>query len=222
MRTIAFVTQKGGSGKSTLASSLAVAALEMKERVCVIDMDPQGSLTNWAKTRAADDVTVVASGAARLPALLAQLKDKGFTIAILDTPGAEGPASAAAMIAADLNIIPSRPSLFDLWASAKTRAALKELGSEFVFLLNQCPPAQQTARVKDGVATLEELGGLISPLILSRADYQEAARHGWGVTELNPNGPAAAEMRSLWASIRRRLAQAKLKSAVKQATAQIT
>ena len=221
MRTIALVAQKGGSGKSTLASSLAVAAHEMKEKVCVIDLDPQGSLTNWAKTRGVGDIEVVASSAARLPAALAQLKAKGLTLAIIDTPGDEGPASRAAMVVADLNIIPCRPSMFDLWASARTRAALKELGGDFVFLLNQCPPAQQTARVKDGVETLERMGGLISPLILSRADYQEAARHGWGVTELNPNGLAAAEMRSLWASIRRRLAQAKLKSAVKQATAQV-
>jgi chromosome partitioning protein len=113
------------------------------------------------------------------------------------------------MVVADLNIIPSRPSMFDLWASAKTRAALKDVGGDFVFLLNQCPPAQQTARVQDGVETLEEMGGLISPLILARVDYQEAVRHGWGVTELNPNGAAAEEMRGLWASIRRRLARAK-------------
>ena len=154
MRTIAFVTQKGGSGKSTLASSLAVAAHDSKERVCVVDMDPQGSLINWAKKRGVDDIAVVAAGAARLPAALALLRGKGFTLAIIDTPGAEGPASAAAMIAADLNIIPSRPSLFDLWASAKTRATLKEVGGDFVFLLNQCPPAQQAARVQDGVETL--------------------------------------------------------------------
>jgi chromosome partitioning protein len=217
MRTIAFVTQKGGSGKSTLASSLAVAAQDMREKVCVIDMDPQGSLTNWARTRETRDIEVVASGAARLPAALAQLNAKGFTLAIIDTPGAEGPASAAAMVVADLNIIPSRPSMFDLWASAKTRAALKELGGEFVFLLNQCPPAQQTARVKDGVETLEEMGGLISPLILARVDYQEAVRHGWGVTELNPNGPAAEEIRSLWTSIRRRLARVKPRSAARKA-----
>jgi chromosome partitioning protein len=217
MRTIAFVTQKGGSGKSTIASSLAVAAQEMKEKVCVIDTDPQGSLTNWAKTRETGDIEVVGSGAARLPALLAQLKAKGFTLAIIDTPGAEGPASAAAMVVADLNIIPSRPSMFDLWASAKTRAALKDVGGDFVFLLNQCPPAQQTARVQDGVETLEEMGGLISPLILARVDYQEAVRHGWGVTELNPNGAAAEEMRGLWASIRRRLARAKPRPVARKA-----
>ena len=217
MRTIAFVTQKGGSGKSTLTSSLAVAAQEMKEKVCIVDMDPQGSVTNWGRTRDAGDIEIVASGAARLPATLAQLKAKGFTLAIIDTPGAEGPASTAAMVVADLNIIPSRPSMFDLWASAKTRAALKDVGGDFVFLLNQCPPAQQTARVKDGVETLEELGGLISPLILSRVDYQEAVRHGWGVTELNPNGPAADEIRSLWTSLRRRLAKIKPRSDARKA-----
>ena len=77
MRTIAFVGQKGGSGKSTIASSLAVAARETKEKVCVIDMDPQGSLTNWARIRNAGDIEVLASGAARLPALLASLERRG-------------------------------------------------------------------------------------------------------------------------------------------------
>ena len=217
MRIIAFVTQKGGSGKSTLASSLAVAAHEMKEKVCVVDMDPQASLMNWSRTRGGGDIAVVASGAARRPSVLAQLKAKGFTLAIVDTPGAEGPTSAAAMTIADLNIIPSRPSMFDLWASARTREALKAVGGEFVFLLNQCPPAQQTARVRDGAETLEEMGGLITPLVQSRVDYQEAARRGWGVTELNPSGASADEIRDLWASIRRRLAKTKPRSAARRA-----
>ncbi len=217
MRTIAFVTQKGGAGKSTLAASLAVAAQDTKETVCVVDMDPQGSLTNWARTRGCDDVTVVASGAARLPGTLAGLAAKGFTLAVIDTPGAEGPASSAAMATADLNIIPARPSLFDLWASANTRAALKAIGADFVFLLNQCPPAQQSARVRDGAEALEEMGALITPLILARVDYQEAARHGCGVTELNPNGAAAEEMRALWTSIRRRLARGRPRSGARRA-----
>jgi chromosome partitioning protein len=210
MRTIAFVSQKGGSGKSTIASSLAVAAHEMKEKVCVIDMDPQGSLLTWARTRAAPDIEVFASGAARLPALLASLERLGVTLALLDTPGAEGTASLAAMQGADLNIVPSRPSLFDLRAAARTRAALEEIRAKFVFLLNQCPPAEQTAHVQDSVEALEEMGGLISPLVLARVDYQEAARHGWGVTEFNPQGAAAQEMRDLWRSIDCRLARAKV------------
>jgi chromosome partitioning protein len=217
MRTIAFVTQKGGSGKSTLASSLAVAALEAGERVFVIDMDPQQSLANWAKTRGLDDVPVSNVTAGRLPATLAALEKNGFTLAIIDTAGAEGGASEAAMKAADLNIIPSRPNIFDLWASEQTRKTLKALRSEFVFVLNQCPPAQQTTRVEEGVAALEAMGGLITPLVLTRVDYQEAARHGCGVTEINPNGAAADEIKSLWSSIKRRLAKGKAKATVRKA-----
>ena len=103
MRTVAFVSQKGGSGKSTIASSLAVAAHEMSEKVCVIDMDPQGSLMNWARIRATGDIKVLASGAARLPALLATLERGGVTLAFLDTPGAEGAASSGAMQHDDVN-----------------------------------------------------------------------------------------------------------------------
>ena len=209
MRTIAFVTQKGGSGKSTLASSIAVAATEAGERVCVIDLDPQASLLSWAKTREAEDIAVVGGTPAKLPALIEALGKKGITLVIIDTPGADGAASAAAMREADLNIIPSRPSIFDLWASAQTRSALKAANGDFVFLLSQCPPAQQSARVDAAVAALEEMGGLISPLILARVDYQEAARHGLGVTEINPNGAAATEMRTLWASLKRRLSRGK-------------
>jgi chromosome partitioning protein len=217
MRTIAFVSQKGGSGKSAIASSLAVAAYEMKENVCVIDMDPLGSLVAWRRARTAGDIEVLASGAARLPALLASLERRGVTLVLLDTPGAEGAASLAAMHGADLNIVPSRPSLFDLRAAARTRAALEEIGAKFVFLLNQCPPARQTARVQDGAEALEEMGGLISPLILARVDYQDAARCGRGVTEVNPHGAAAQEMRSLWQSVDCRLARAKVGPVAREA-----
>jgi chromosome partitioning protein len=217
MRTIAFVTQKGGSGKSTLASSLAVAAKDVGERVCVIDLDPQASLLSWRKTRKASDIGVIVAAVGRLPAVLKELEKKGITLAIIDTPGADGAASMAAMREADLNIIPSRPSIFDLWASAQTRAALKTTKSDFVFMLNQCPPAQQSARVDNAIESLEEMGGMISPLVLARVDYQEAARHGLGVTEINPHGAAAVEMRSLWSSIKRRLARGATKPATRKA-----
>jgi chromosome partitioning protein len=209
MRTIALVTQKGGAGKSTLASSLAVAAHESGERVCLIDMDPQATLSTWSKTRGESDIPVLAVTPGKLKSALAALESKGMTVTIIDTPGAEGAASSAAMAAAQLCVIPSRPTAFDLWASANTRKALKEMKGEYVFLLNQCPPSQQNARIADGVAALEAMGGLLSPMVQARVDYQEAARLGWGVTEFNGNGPAAGEMRALWTSLKRRVAKAK-------------
>ncbi|QLP98210.1 MAG: ParA family protein [Rhodoblastus sp.] len=207
MRTIAFVTQKGGSGKSTIASSLAIAAAEAGERVFVFDMDPQASLVKWAKVRGDQDVGVAFIEPAKLKAALAQLEKSGMSLVVIDTPAGQSAAAEAAM-KRDLVVIPSRPNAFDLWSSEQTRKTARDLKREYVFLLNQCPPAQQSARVEDGVAALEALGGLLNPPLSARVDYQEAARHGLGATEYAPSGPAAAEVRKLWASLKRRLAKA--------------
>ncbi len=205
MRIIAFVTQKGGSGKSTLASCVAVAAHQAGERVFVIDMDSLGSLVKWSKARGQTDIPVEAVPAAKLRQVLGALEKKGFSLVVIDTPGAEEAAVAAAARIADLCVVPARPNAFDLWASEKTRAAIRALGREYAFLLNQCPPAQQSARVEMGAKALEAMGGLLTPLVSARVDYQEAARSGRGVTEIAPHGVAAEEMRTLWLSIKRRL-----------------
>ena len=110
------------------------------------------------------------------------------------------------MKVSDLCLIPCRPNAFDLWASENTRKQVRELRKEYAFLLNQCPPAQQSARVEEGAKALEALGGLITPMIGARVDYQDAARRGGGVTALKPSGMAAEDMRKLWGSIKRRMA----------------
>jgi chromosome partitioning protein len=207
MHIIAFVTQKGGSGKSTLASSLAVAALEARERVFIIDMDPQQSLIRWSKERGEADIPVESVTPAKLSVTLSALEKSGVSLVIIDTPGSDSPTCTAAIKAADLTIIPSRPSVFDLWSSEQTRKTLKEMKGDYAFLLNQCPPVQQSARVESGMVALEAMGGLLSPLIGLRVDFQDAARHGYGVTEINPSGYAADEMRKLWQSLKRRLSK---------------
>ena len=209
MRTVAMVTQKGGSGKSTLAACLAVVAQEAGERVFLIDMDPQKSLTKWARRRNDKDMAVETVSAGKLPEALAALAKGKVTLVIIDTPATDTPASDAAMRAADLCLIPARPTIFDIWSSEVTRGKLKTLTKEFCFILNQCPPMQESQRVMDGAAALESMGGLLRPLVASRVAYQEAAREGMGPTELEPEGKAAQEMRVLWGSLKRRLSKVK-------------
>ncbi len=205
MHAIAFVTQKGGAGKSTLAACLGVAAQEAGERVFLIDMDPQGSLLGWGQSRGAETPTVDTITPAKLEAALATLARNGYTLAIIDTAGADTAAAAAAMRAANLCLIPARPTAFDIRATEKTRDAIKTLGREYAFILNQCPPGPRSSRANDGARALELMGDLVAPMIASRVDYQAAAVSGQGVTELNPQGKAAEEMRALWTSVKRRL-----------------
>src|SRR5256885_1393018 len=55
MRVLAMASQKGGSGKTTLSGHLAVQAqLSGAGPVCLIDIDPQGSLADWWNEREAD------------------------------------------------------------------------------------------------------------------------------------------------------------------------
>src|SRR5665213_2084924 len=150
MRTIALVTQKGGSGKSTLAACLAVAAMEAREKVFIVDMDPQQSLVKWSAARNDKDIPVETITAAKLPRALAALEASGIDLVLLDTPGTDSVATEAAMKAADLCVIPARPTVFDIWSSEVTRARLKALHKEYVFVLNQCPALQDSPRVQDG------------------------------------------------------------------------
>ena len=131
MRIIALVTQKGGSGKSTLAACLAVAAMEAREKVFLVDMDPQQSLLKWGAMRNDKDIPVETITAAKLPRALAALEQSGIDLVLLDTPGTDSAATEAAMKAADLCVIPARPTMFDIWSSEVTRTKLKTLGKDY-------------------------------------------------------------------------------------------
>ena len=110
MHAIAFVTQKGGAGKSTLAACLAVAAQEAGERVFLVDMDPQGSLLSWGQSRDAETLLVDTITPVKLETALATLAGNGYTLAMIDTAGADTAAAAAAMRAADSDSSrPGRP-----------------------------------------------------------------------------------------------------------------
>src|SRR5689334_7437302 len=149
LRTIVFVTQKGGAGKTTLAASLAVAAAEAGEKAVALDLDPQGSLASWGSDRTADDPAVDALNGDRvnqLPAILTGLRQQGYTLAVLDCPGIASTATTAAMRAADLCLIPARPTRLDIRATQPTIQSLMTLKQEFAFVLNQCPPTPRSTR----------------------------------------------------------------------------
>src|SRR3954466_150847 len=203
MYILALVTQKGGTGKSSLAVSLAVAALERGLKVYMIDLDPQATARNWFERREAAEPEVATVEANRLPAALMALQRKGFDLVILDTPGVDTPATTAAMQAADLCLIPARPSVADIEAAKPTIRSLNKLGKPFSFVLNQCPPNRSTPTMEAHSAhkpmgayrALQLMGGVTGMTLALRADHVDALAQGQGVTERDGQGKAAAEIR---------------------------
>jgi chromosome partitioning protein len=204
MHVIALVTQKGGTGKSSLAVSLAVAAQDRGLKVYVIDLDPQGTAKNWYERREASAPEVATVEASRLQAALATLRGRGCEMVILDTPGVDTPATTAAMQSADLCLIPARPSIADIEATRPTVRSLSKLGRSFAFVLNQCPPGR-SIRTSDAFRVLQLAGAVAGATVAIRADHVDALAQGLGVTERDPEGKAAAELRDLFQWIITRL-----------------
>ena len=204
MHVISFVTQKGGSGKSTTAASVAVAAFEQGRRVFVLELDRQGTLSDWNESRQAENgpeferVDVSA-----LDKAIPTLRDAGYDLVVIDTPGIESPAANAAMRVADLCLIPCRPTAPDLKGCLPTVQTLIRLDKTFAFVLTQCPA--RSPRVDETRAGLVALGLIASPPIVSRTDHQDAVAAGMGVTEFNGDGAAANEIRQLLAWIDNKL-----------------
>lgn len=196
MKVLALVTQKGGTGKSSLAVSIAVAAQERGQRVYVVDLDQQGTARNWYERREAETPEVATIDGSKLSAAIGALARQGYDLVILDTPGVDTPATSAAMQAADLCLIPARPSVADIEAARPTVRSLTRLGKPFSFVLNQCPPGR-SVRTSDAFRALQMSGAVSGVTPAMRADHLDALAQGLGVTERDPTGKAAAEIRDL-------------------------
>ena len=121
MRVLAMASQKGGSGKTTLSGHLAVQAqLAGAGPVCLIDIDPQGSLADWWNEREDDMPAFAQTTVARLGADLEVLRQQGFRLAVIDTPPAITMAIQSVIEVAELIVIPTRPSPHDLRAVGAT------------------------------------------------------------------------------------------------------
>ena len=203
MRTIAFVTQKGGSGKSTLCINLSIAAQEAGRSVCILEMDRQATISDWAENRDGKGPEVAQVDANQLDAVIDRLQGSGYHYVFIDTPGVDSPGTLSAIRAADLCVIPCRPTPADLRAFKPTLAAIYRLDKRFAFVLNQTPP--RSYRVRDAAEGLAVLGVLPDVNIVLRNDYQDAIGLGQGVTEFNPDGQAADEIRRLWTWVDKRM-----------------
>ena len=51
MKTLVILAQKGGSGKTTIAVHMAVCAVRLNFHTALIDLDPQGSASDWNDSR---------------------------------------------------------------------------------------------------------------------------------------------------------------------------
>jgi chromosome partitioning protein len=192
--TIAVVAQKGGAGKTTLAINLAAAAERAGEVALIIDTDPQASACEWASWRKDDPPEVIDSAPPRLAAKIAQARGQGATFIVIDTPPHADAAASKAVEAADMVLIPCRPSAFDL-AAIRTTGQLVKLHGKPAALVFTAGPVRAPKIYADATALVESFGINVCPhIVADRAAFRHASAAGQSVLEHDPNGRAAAEI----------------------------
>lgn len=169
-------TSKGGVGKSTVAVHLA-GALAERGRVELLDCDPQASASTWAK-RALPAVGLrQAANRDALLELAGEAAEGGDVV--LDVAGVQSDLLLAALLVADVAVLPVGPSSLDLDALAATARAVANArrvrGRDLrvIVLLNRADP--RLLMVRDAVEVIRQLG-----LPLARTMVQQRVAIGDG------------------------------------------
>ena len=134
---------KGGGGKTSTGIDLAVVAAGLGLSVGIVDADPQRSLSHWHTVRPKADIMVVACGAGQLDEDAALGPRVAPDWLIIDTAPALGDHTLAAIRAADMVLIPMRPSIFDLRVTIRYAETMRPVGGRFAVVINSAPARRE-------------------------------------------------------------------------------
>lgn len=204
MPIITIASQKGGSGKTTLATALADALTQAGERVLLIDADPQRSALMWSAA-AATAVHVIAAAAPMLRRSALAALAASYTWTLIDCPPRMGEATRAAIVAADLVLVPVRPTTADIQALPQVADTIDD--RPCVAVINQRPSRSTAA--DSAPAAITGAGLRLARTTLGfRADFDGAFSVGRGPASYAPSSTAAAEVAALLAEIREEVSRA--------------
>lgn len=193
---IAVANQKGGTGKTTLAVNLA-AGLHRRGTTVLLDADPQGSATNWARVGGVDgDLPPVrALVAAEVGTAIGQAAGSARFVLVDCPPHLQSDALRRVADWVDLVLIPIQPSPLDLWASvemasavAGTRARNPRLRAFMV--LNQLDSRNALSGAMHQALAEFDVPALANGLT-RRAAFRSAALEGRSVYGLGNRGASA-------------------------------
>jgi len=218
---IAVANQKGGCGKTTLSMNLAgVLSGEGGLKVLLIDADPQASAQQWAMRagEAGMSFEVMTHPHEDIHRKVREMSAKGYDVILIDCPpgasqsvsgkDSQTSISRMAILAADIVLVPVRPSMLDYLASHQLLPLLKDIGAlkdnQRVFIVINGKPPGNTRSGAEALSVAEEVfqvdGLAVQVLrteVTTRQAFVLAPTLGKTVTTYEPEGKAATEIRGL-------------------------
>ena len=193
MKRIVVLNPKGGSGKTTLAINLASYYASRQQKPVLMDFDPQGSSTRWAKKRQAAQPPIHVIAAYENDARTTrafQLRIPSFaTHVVIDTPAAVE-AAKLPDITRDAHkiIVPVLPSDIDIHACSRIIrdlllvAKIRREDDRIGVVANRI--RRNTLTYQSLIRFLQTLGIPIITTIRDSQNYVRAAELGIGVHEM--------------------------------------
>lgn len=201
MVVIGVLNSKGGVGKTTLAAALAVRA-SRDSQVCVVDLDSQGSYSEWYARRGSPDNPVLLTGEDRASDAVEALKlNAPYDIVLLDGPPGSLVVTEDAIKVCDLVLIPMRASGLDLMASQDCVRLCQQSNIAFLCVLNDVSSRDSKSLGENARNTLMTYKiPIAATAIAHRAPYINAMTKG--KTGPEKDKAAAAEIDALWNEIK--------------------
>jgi chromosome partitioning protein len=208
---LAVLHNKGGAGKTTTATNLAAACHLAGLATQLVDADPMAGAFEWACSR---DRAARSGAPSLLDGLVTVRVDRPmrsgayremasrYDVTIVDGPPRLNEIVASAAVAADIIVIPCQPTQADLTPLTDFLRMLDEAGelraergqapSRRGFVINRAVAG--TGLHRQAFGALEAHGEVLGTFH-NRVGYQEAYGCGESVLTLEPEGPAAREVR---------------------------
>lgn len=201
MKTIVIMSQKGGAGKTTLAINLAAAAVRTGFQAVLVDTDPQQSAYNWYKDRDQNlEPHVISAFPDNLPQIQKMAREEGADFCIVDTPPNASDYVERIAKLADLLLVPTKPSAFDLVSIERTIKVIRHVAKPAYAVLNECPTYGSDG--DDAEDALQEYGLTTLPnRIHNRAAIRRHTTPCETIFEYEPEGKAAVEFSALFKAV---------------------
>lgn len=194
LKIICVTNKKGGCGKTTLSLHIACQLDSKGYYTGLMDLDPHGNLTSWFNLRESSDPDLLQIPLSQLAGAIPQLDAAGVEFLIIDTPGFEHHDFKAVFEMADVLLIPSKASFFDLWATAESLNDLKQVDTPKLFVLNEVNPSTNIAT--DAVIALAQVGKL-GPTVHCKAGFINCIETGKTIMETDRRNFGCVEIAAL-------------------------